>query len=536
MSEEFPNWPDIDIESRYDFPDDDNEKVKELPKHMTKGGPGDKSTGGNVITDSWFEEPLKEFDSLGNKKFSHIPDLLKKGTIAQQAKDKEIFFCDIPFTQLYMEIDGNYQPCCFGKPDGKHNILNTSMKEWMVNSPALNGIRKEMVDPNEKEFKNVNKYCVRCVSDEKRYGKSRRTACMKIHTNDSDFWGKVDRSARMFKASGLFDFDERIIEVQLKVYGSECNLDCYMCTHQNSTIRQKVANEGVWNDAVFGKLSEERKDHFKWVTRDKTNIIKEPDVRIDEHGDYVIPKLKAQVKIKNKQSMVDQTMELAPYIRSIKIIGGEPLIMKKHYELLDKLIAADQAKHIILKYQTNLTETKGGKHSIFDYIPKFKRVSMVASVDGVGKTIEYMRRRCNWDKIKDNLALCAKYDNVDADFNGLVSFLSVMRFYEVIDWCMTEGKDMIDQVNWAMLESPPLLRTNNLPQKIKDDLIPKYKGWPDIQEALRMPAEEGLDIQEVFDYLLDADKYYEGTKWELHLFDVFPELKEHYIPKDQRKK
>ena len=161
---------------------------------------------------------------------------------------------------------------------------------------------------------------------------------------------------------------------------------------------------------------------------------------------------------------------------------------------------------------------------------------MVASVDGVGKTIEYMRRRCNWDKIKANLALCAKYDNVDADFNGLVSFLSVMRFYEVIDWCLTEGKDMIDQVNWAMLESPALLRTNNLPQKIKDDLIPKYKGWPDIQEALRMPAEEGLDIQEVFDYLLDADKYYEGTKWELHLFEVFPELKEHYIPKDQRKK
>ena len=45
----------------------------------------------------------------------------------------------------------------------------------------------------------------------------------------------------MYQASGFFDFDERIIEVQLKVYGSECNLDCYMCTHANSTIRQKVA-------------------------------------------------------------------------------------------------------------------------------------------------------------------------------------------------------------------------------------------------------------------------------------------------------
>ena len=30
---------------------------------------------------------------------------------------------------------------------------------------------------------------------------------------------------------------------------------------------------------------------------------------------------------------------------------------------------------------------------------------MVASVDGVGKTIEYMRRRCNWDKIKANLGV-----------------------------------------------------------------------------------------------------------------------------------
>ena len=41
-------------------------------------------------------------------------------------------------------------------------------------------------------------------------------------------------------------------------------------------------------------------------------------------------------------------------------------------------------------------------------------------------------------------------------------------------------------------------------------------------------------MQETFDYLLDADKYYEGTRWEMHLFDVFPELKEYYIPKEDR--
>jgi hypothetical protein len=122
---------------------------KELPEFMTKGGPGDKSSGGNVNTDSWFVDLTRTHDKDGRKRneWRLIPDVLDKGTIAQQAKDQELFFCDIPFTQLYMEIDGNYQPCCFGKPDGKSNILNTTMREWMTGD-AMNGIRNDMLDPN----------------------------------------------------------------------------------------------------------------------------------------------------------------------------------------------------------------------------------------------------------------------------------------------------------------------------------------------------------------------------------------------------
>jgi hypothetical protein len=41
----------------------------------------------------------------------------------------------------------------------------------------------------------------------------------------------------------------------------------------------------------------------------------------------------------------------------------------------------------------------------------------------------------------------------------------------------------------------------------------------------------------VIDYLLKGDEYYTGTRWESHLFDVFPELKEFYIkPEDRDKK
>ena len=85
-----------------------------------------------------------------------------------------------------------------------------------------------------------------------------------------------------------------------------------------------------------------------------------------------------------------------------------------------------------------------------------------------------MRRRTDWDKVMKNTEYCRKYDNANVDFNGLVSFLSVMRFYEVIDFCLERPK-LIDQINWAMLEEPHSLRVNNLPKKIKDSFPFRYK-------------------------------------------------------------
>ena len=79
-----------------------------------------------------------------------------------------------------------------------------------------------------------------------------------------------------------------------------------------------------------------------------------------------------------------------------------------------------------------------------------------------------------------------------------------------------------------MIERPKSLRVHNLPRKLKDQLIPKYKDWPDIQAALRMDEEPDNDFQDTLNYMLKQDKAYKGTKWEMNLFDVFPELKEYY--------
>ena len=77
------------------------------------------------------------------------------------------------------------------------------------------------------------------------------------------------------------------------------------------------------------------------------------------------------------KGQVEQIVELAYILEVLKLSVVEPLIMKKHYEMLDALIETGHAKDIRIKYQTNLTKTAKGKHSIFKYIPKFQHVAMV---------------------------------------------------------------------------------------------------------------------------------------------------------------
>ena len=463
--------------------------TKDLPEHLTKGGPGDASTPGNVNTEAWWQNMNEEGREIAEK----------EGSIVQQAKNKDIYFCTIPFTQIYSEIDGQYCACCFGAPSGI-SVEDVPLKEWMENSQYMNDLRREMTTPGS-DLKTVDQHCKRCRQDEARYGRSRRTNCLKIHTNDPKFWNKIERMVSKYKETGEYKIKgERVFEVQLKIYGSECNLDCYMCQHANSTTRMNVADKGVWSNEIFGPRSKNRDEYFSIVMKDKT------------------------------EGVTEQILEIAPYIKSIKIIGGEPLIMKKHYEMLDALIETGHAHRIRIKYQTNLTETKAGKHNLFKYIPHFDRVTVVASVDGIGAPIEYMRRRTVWNKVLENIEFCKQYPNVVVDFNGLVSILSVLRFYEVVDWC--KENPIINQLNWAHVESPKHLRPNNLPEKLKKQLIPKYTDWPDVVAALEMPQDPDVDFQNVLEYMLRVDKFYEGTKWEMHLFDVFPELEEFYTPQE----
>lgn len=449
------------------------------------------SMPGNVDTSLWFNHLSKR--GLDRKEDSK--------SIMNRAKSKDSWFCIHPFAEMFIELDGSYKACCLANKSNEHHISNTSIKDWMQ-SDNLNKLREQMLDPS-KGTDAIIKNCSRCVDDEKRYGKSRRTHHMYRESNNKDRWDRIERNVRMFEKTGVWDFDERIMQIQLKSFGIECNLDCHMCNHDSSSMRIDMMNKhNVYSEKMFGSMER---------TQKKIKQVEDNLNKID------------------RKSVVEQIKELVPYLNSIKIIGGEPLIMKKYFDFLNEILKTGHAEHIKVKFQTNLTKLGEGNHKFLKFVPHFKQTSFTASIDGVGKYAEYLRRRSIWSEIEDNINLLnsEKYKGkAHVDVNSVVTCFSVLRFDEVIRYC--RDNPGIRAAGWLMIERPKSLRVHNLPRKLKDQLIPKYEGWPDIQSALRMDEEPGNDFQDTLNYMLKQDKAYIGTKWESHLFDVFPELKEYY--------
>ncbi len=444
-----------------------------LAKHITKGGPGDAFLGdGKVDTSSWFQEfPLLE----------------------DQIRNQDIWFCSAPFQLLYTSTRGELQPCSWAQEGHGPNIKDVKLTDYFTHDETLNKMRKEMTTPGS-DLETCKTICKNCLYQEAEYGRSRRQASLKIQTNDRGIWPGIRNAVDVYKKTGKGRITERIFEVQVKAFGNQCNLDCYMCIPYDSSTRLKtIHSEDLKQENIFSEYAKTPIKNFK---KDKL------------------------------EDIIDQIVAVAPYIRNLKFIGGEPLVMKQFYDLLEKIVATGYADGMFVKYQTNMTVLEFEKIKLTKFIPEFELFEFTISLDGMGKWNDYIRRRSSWENISENIDTVLKYPNVRVNINGTISFLSVLRFYKLIEW-FEQNDDRLEQVNWSNIRGPAKLCANVLPEKIKQKLIPLYSNFPDIVNVLKQDS-GGLDYQDTLKYLLMIDNHYRGTKWEMELFDVFPELEEFY--------
>lgn len=198
-------------------------------------------------------------------------------------------------------------------------------------------------------------------------------------------------------------------------FGNNCNLACRMCGPTDSNAWYKDYH------AITNKLS------FQ-----------------DSHGQVDLAIVNG--KIVEKQASYnwyeqpefwDSLKSSLDTIEHIYMAGGEPLLIRQHYDFLQDCVSQGLSAKITLEYNTNLTVLP---QKVINLWQHFKQVRVGASIDGFGEVFEYQRYPAQWSRVYENLK---KLDQLGSPvFSWLACTVTVFNIRHIPDF-----------LRWKVLES-----------------------------------------------------------------------------------
>ncbi|MAD25233.1 MAG: hypothetical protein CMO44_13775 [Verrucomicrobiales bacterium] len=345
--------------------------------------------------------------------------------------EKNKSYCAMPFKEIYGDNAGRYKLCCHAKKmDWKYTTTNTTPFKFFF-SPEMEEIRNKMLSGEK------IRECRVCYNLEESGGESYRT----------------DKYRKKY---GI-DIEPRGIGLKLRINGTFCNLGCYMCHPFNSSTRRNELKE------VFGSI---------------------------EKGFGPAAEVQS-MSYREWNDTVNDIIENINLVSYMNITGGEPLQLPGHWKLLDK-IPDEHKKHIALSYDTNLTELKWKKWSIFDYVGKFKELRLGVSADHIQRKESWMRYPKDVKKFENNLR---EAKSIIKQINCSVSLLNVFDLFEIRDYYWDNFGIKTTFMN--IVRGPEYLSIKNLNQRDKDMLMKKYENIDDgmyIKNELSLKPTHNLDV------------------------------------------
>ena len=110
--------------------------------------------------------------------------------------------------------------------------------------------------------------------------------------------------------------------------------------------------------------------------------------------------------------------------------GGEPTIIKKNIEYINKIVETGYSKSVELIFTTNATNIN---NEFINISKKFKSVSFNVSIDAVGKLANYIRYPSDWETIRKNLQNITR-NGVGVSFNTTIQWLNMTRLNEIFNY------------------------------------------------------------------------------------------------------
>lgn len=355
-------------------------------------------------------------------------------------------FCMLPWVHMHAFPDGRVYPCCLA--DYWHPLGNLRKDDMITvwNQDAYKKLRRNMLEEKKSEE------CVKCYERE-------NMGFFSMRNDANRNYGHHINEVEKTQPDGLYpEFKLKYWDVR---FSNLCNFRCRTCG--------PIFSSNWYND------------HIKLYNR-------KPDVDGREMSSV-------EYTGKFEMDIWEQMQPHIPYLEQVYFAGGEPLIMKEHYLLLEKLIELGKTD-VRLLYNTNFSELSYKNKHVFDYWKHFTSVSVGASLDGSGARAEIIRKGTVWKKIVENRQIMIdRVPHVDFYIGATISTLNALHVLDFhLEWCdlgLIKPKDF----NVNICQDPEWYRIDIFPEKFKMNvIIPAYQKhleWLEPQDSL-MRATNGF--------------------------------------------
>lgn len=383
-------------------------------------------------------------------------------------------FCSMAWNHQMIEPRGNVRPCC-------RYLENDRPKEHNLHNMSLEDIFYSDWMKNLRQKMLRGEYikgCVRCYQEE---NAGKRSLRQRYHERDD------------LPIEELVDIDNPKIKWIELAISNDCNLACRMC---DSIYSSKWYEEEL---SIYGKsLNSQQKTHA-----DMTSIF-----------------------------------DISEKIVHLKFTGGEPLIIKDHWRLLNKMVNEGTAKNVFLNYSTNCTIPP--KDQFIKLWDNFQKVEFALSFDTCSsKEAEYIRwpaQYSQYEKTTKDFLKLAKKNNYFVINRATISILNVWSLPETLLWWYTEDPTDKDYqtINPSHLRHPYFLSVTVLPKLLKEKISKKYHKFKEMH-ADKPNVINSLNYIESYMYSKDdsylipeLEKYIKGTDKfrNQNFFQHYPQFKE----------
>lgn len=320
--------------------------------------------------------------------------------------------CVNPWINIEITNSGRFKPCCEYTefiPDAE--VSTTSIAE-VYSSAYMTNLRKDFLAGFAPDA------CSRCFQQERLGKLSKRLRDNYVH-KDNVFkidWNGVDKN--------------QLLSLDVKL-GYTCNLACRICGPAQSSA---------------------------WVSEVQTNNLT---------SQYPVLQLnKADWTQDENSKFWNDLRTVKDSLRHIEFTGGEPLLIKKHFVMLQYLVDQGAAKHIALHYNSNGTVFPAQAIPIWN---QFKHVSISFSIDNIGRRFEYERYGESWTTVESTIDrfLTLNNDKFSFDIYCTLSALNVADAYKVYQF----GKSKNLPVEYSILYGPNELSMDILTKPAKQYII-----------------------------------------------------------------